>query len=495
MRLKSFLLVGVGVCVLASPSAYATGGNSPPDIEMRLQNMEQELQSLRSQLAEKPEVSSAQFDALQNQMYEQQAAARSAATVTVKKGRPTISSSDGKNTLALRAEAMGDFAFYDRSSVASQAFPGPAANNLQPLRNGFTFRRAQLGVEGKFAGDWGYKLMYEFGGNGGQEIASAARIKEAFITYKGFLDPFTFKIGAAPWPANLSDATSSSVSLFLERPTGATLSRGLAADDGRYGVGFFGNGEIWNLSAFLTGDSVGKGALDGQGSVVTRFAVAPIQEKDSNFALHLGGNLSYVFKTQSTGANLAAKAQNISFSDRPELRVTDMRLINTGSISSDSAYTAGLEAGVSYENFLLQGEYFWYGMSRRNPAVGVTNPGFNAWYVEGSYVLTGEPRAYSMSSASFGGPTPAANFNPAEGEWGAWEVAARFSRANLDYNTNSIVVADRVNGGTQDVISLGVNFYPTENVKFMWGWQNVHAKKANIGSNFNAIYARMQFGF
>lgn len=517
MKLRTVLL-GATACMLAGQATAqtATTTHRRETVEQRMERMEKiidqqqnQIQTLKSQIGPSeasaqntaPEVSSAQFEALQNQVYEQQAATRSAAAVTMKKGRPTIASPDGKYSLSLRTEVMGDYAAYDRSSVVTQAFPGPAATNLQPLRNGFTFRRAQFGVEGKFAGDWGYKLMYEFGGNGGQETGngasassgSGARVKEAFITYKGFLDPFTFKIGAAPWPANLSDATSSGDSLFLERPSGATISRGLAADDGRYGMGFFGNGEMWTGSAFLTGDTFGKGALDGQGSVVTRVAIAPIQDAVNNINLHLGGNLSWVFKTQSTGANLAAKAQNISFSDRPELRVTDFRLINTGSISSNSAYTAGLEVGASYGSLQLQGEYFWFGANRRNPALGASDPGFSAWYVEGSYVLTGEVRPYNMAAGAFSRPSPSATFDPANGNWGAWEIAARYSQTDLDYHTSSAVAADRVFGGKQDIYSIGLNFYPHDNVKFMWGWQNVHAKKSLIGTNYSDFYARMQF--
>ena len=50
-------------------------------------------------------------------------------------------------------------------------------------------------------------------------------IKEAWVSYKGILDPFTFKVGAMPTPANLSDMTSSDDLLFNERPSPAQLSR------------------------------------------------------------------------------------------------------------------------------------------------------------------------------------------------------------------------------------------------------------------------------
>lgn len=528
MKLKT-LLLSAAACAAVINSASAADApkkhhHHVDSVESRLNHMEQlieaqqaEIRDLKSQVSAKnggtgntavaevapapePEVTGAQFEALQNQVYEQAAATRSSATVTMKKGRPTIASSDGKNTLAIRADVMADYAAYSKSAVTTAAFPGPSPN-LQPLRNGFNFRRAQLGIEGKLAGDFGYKLQYEFGGAGGQETGNGsstsagvgARVKEGWVSYRGILDPFTFKVGVAPWPTNLNDAMASDDLLFDERPSPAQISRSLAGDDGRFGAGFIGNGDIWNASVFLTGDTFGKGAIDGQSAVVGRAAIAPIQNADSNFNIHLGGNISYVFKPEDTGTGLPP-SQSLSFSDRPELRVTDVKLINTGGIPADTGYSAGLEAGVSYQAFLLQGEYFWYGVDRSSPlAQTLSNPHFNGWYVEGSYVLTGEPRPYSIAAAAFGRPSPSASFDPATGNWGAWELAARYSQSDLNFDLTSLTSGEAVNGGLQDIWSVGMNFYPNDNLKFMFDYQNVHVKKSGLPTTYSDFVLRSQF--
>ena len=54
-----------------------------------------------------------------------------------------------------------------------------------------------------------------------------------------------------------------------------------------------------------------------------------------------------------------------------------------------------------------------------------------------------------------------------------WELAARYSDTDLNYDVNSLVSADQVHGGDQKIISAGLNFYPNYNVKFMFDWQNV----------------------
>jgi phosphate-selective porin OprO and OprP len=526
MKIRTILLGAAACAALAAP-AFAQS-DAPKkhheSLENRLNKMEEviedqqaEIKALKDEVAAKaapapvaeaapaePEVSTAQFEALQNQVYEQSAATRSAASVTLKKGRPTIATADGKNSLSIRADVMADYAAYTKSAVTTASLP--AAPALQQLRNGFNFRRAQAGIEGKVAGDFGYRFIYDFGGAGGNEtgqinttnpatpnVGAGGRVKEMWVSYTGVLAPFTFKVGAGPWPANLNDATSSDDLLLDERPTPAQLSRGLAADDGRYGLGFIGNGDIWNASTFLTGDSFGKGSINGQSAVVSRVAVAPMQNATSNFNLHLGGNFSYVFKPEETASAtfpLPPFGQSISFSDRPELRVTDIKLINTGGIAADNAYTGGLEFGLSYMAALIQSEYFWYGIGRHNAAPGVRNPNFHGFYVEGSYVLTGEPRAYSMASASFARPSPAASFNPGAGNWGAWEIAARYSNSDLNFDLDTS--ADAVKGGVQNIWSAGVNFYPNDNIKFMFDWQDVSVVKATIPTKYDDFVFRTQ---
>ena len=202
-------------------------------------------------------------------------------------------------------------------------------------------------------------------------------------------------------------------------------------------------------------------------------AIAPWQDPDSNFNVHFGVNGTEVFHPQQSTNSSAVTGTPITFSDRPELRVDNITLISTGGVSAKSAYTFGLEGAISYGAFLLQAENFWYGIARSGAAAGVSDPKFNAWYVEGSYVLTGEPRKYSMAAGAFTRPSAAYPFDPSKGQWGAWELAGRYSEADLDYHTSSLIAGDAVAGGDQRIWSAGVNFYPNDILKFMFDWQDV----------------------
>jgi phosphate-selective porin OprO/OprP len=83
----------------------------------------------------------------------------------------------------------------------------------------------------------------------------------------------------------------------------------------------------------------------------------------------------------------------------------------------------------------------------------------HAWQVTGSYVLTGEP-------ASERGVRPRQNFDPAAGNWGAFQVIARYASLSVDEDafTNGLAAA----GASQDTHSwgIGLNWYPNPWIKW-----------------------------
>lgn len=93
----------------------------------------------------------------------------------------------------------------------------------------------------------------------------------------------------------------------------------------------------------------------------------------------------------------------------------------------------------------------------------LSDPDFDGWYVQGSWILTGESRGYDFKNGTFKNPKP--NSIVGQGGYGAWEIAARYSR--LDLND-----AD-VDGGREENFTAGINWYPTPTFKFMANYVNV----------------------
>ncbi|HUO94081.1 MAG TPA: porin [Rhizomicrobium sp.] len=445
---------------------------------------------------------------------------------------PTISSADGRYAFQPFVLLQGDYASYSKG----QPLPQSGTNNLKS--SGENFRRARIGFQGIIDKDFSYSFVADFGGAGGDETYQAyagpntgttkntggtsltpytastasgtgARLYNAWFGYKGFLAPFTFKAGVMSPPANLGDTTQSDDLLFNERPSPSQLSRGLGGDDGRESAGFIGNGTWWNASLFLTGDTFGKGPLiypattygGSQEALLGRAAFRPWYDTDTNFNIHLGANYTYVVHPAevTSTANPGVTSYPITFADRPELRVDNVTFINTNGINAKNAYAGGVEAAASYGPFLLQGENFWYGIERNNPAAGITNPTFSGWYVEGSWVFWGaEGHLYDPSNASFRRPSPDAPFDPLAGNWGAWEIAGRYSSVDFDHDVTSTNAADRVFGGKQSIETVGLNFYPNDILRFVLDYQSVFLR--NIGAlnnngHYGTVSIRTQIAF
>lgn len=400
-----------------------------------------------------------------------------------KDGKPMIRTGDGLFTMAIRGRAHLDSAIYDQSS--SQA---------PQLSSGSNFRRAEFGVEGTFLRDWGYKMNFQWGNSGDE---GPARIKDLYLTYSG-IKPITIWAGAIQTPMTLDDSTSSNDITFMERATAVNLATSLGAADGRTSFGV--TGALTNVygSLFYTTNTVNQGFAastntSNEGSaVVARFATA--FQPDSNSNIHLG--VSGTYKMDPNGS--------VTFGDRPELRVDPTSIISTGALSSSvagqgaqSAYAVGPEFAASYGPVRAQAEYYKYKVDRGGTQ---TDPDFDAWYVQASWVLTGEAYKYAMDPAAYKGVKPASPFTLGGGI-GAWELAARYSVADLNDNVGSgVATSANIRGGEQKITTLGLNWYPNNNVRLMFEVLDVKIDKmaasgANADEKHRALASRIQFAF
>lgn len=198
----------------------------------------------------------------------------------------------------------------------------------------------------------------------------------------------------------------------------------------------------------------------------------------------------------------------MQFRERPELRVDGTRLVDTGGIDAEHASTLGLEFAAQKKNVYLQAEYERLGVQRRG---ALSDPEFSGYYVEGSWVLTGEARRYNTASAAFDAPTVAHPFDRKTGGWGAVELALRYSVLDLNFDEGAqgtAPAADAVRGGEQSIIAAGLNWYLNPAIRFMLDYQHVRIDRlspdavsfatpvgAQIGQAFNTLALRSQFAF
>lgn len=510
LNLRRWLAASVAIAALVGP-AYA---QSDKELREEVRQLRQELQDLREQLKSVKQQSTAQFTETLRRQDEQP-------KVKLDNGRPSFETSDGNFTAQIRGRVQFDVAAYDQDGEGPlgtdyrRGSVGDATENqrARDLSSGANFRRAQIGVEGTFFKDFGYSLGFQFGGSGTEE---GGRVQDVYVEYKGF-ENWRIRAGAFSPPANLDDAAGSADTLFLERASASELSRALAGSEGRAGFGVLGNGERWTASLVLTGGTIGTTAFDEQLALVGRGTYLAIN--DPQLQLHVGANATWIFQPADSGFDNTPRSP-VRLRDRPEIRVDGTRLIDTGNIDATSVFAPGVEIALRYKGLVVQAEHFWYQIERRRPAVGpvLADPDFSGYYVQASYVLTGENRRYNAQNGAFTNPRPAkfvgGKDDTAGG--GAWEVAARYSVVDLNYNegaAGTALPAGGIRGGRQEIWTAGLNWYLNQAVRLSADFQHVDVDRlspggtafgagvatppagAQIGQDFNVYALRAQFSF
>jgi phosphate-selective porin OprO/OprP len=475
-HLKRALLGGAAAILLSSGAHAAAPATSNDALAQRLADLQAQLDDLNNAMADLKRGQSAQYADIQS-------ARAQDSQVTFKNGRPTFKTADGNFSVSLRTLLQFDMAYYGDGNL-------PAGVDFS---SGTNFRRARLGFSGTLFRDWQFEFLYDLGGSG----IEGATVSSAYIQYDG-LAPVHFRIGAFPPPESFEDSTSASDLLFLERAQPVDLQRTIAGSDGRQGAQVFAYDDNYFASVAYTGGLTGDAAVfDEQQALVGRFAYRLVKTADANFAL--GANSSWVFKLGDTAAGVGSP-HAARFRERPELNVdsTGTRLIDTGTIDAASTWDWGVEAAGNWHSLYGQGGYFGFDITRR--ASLLPDPSFEGWYVQASWILTGESKVYRPERGAYGSPTPEHQLTFGEAGLGAWELVARYSDLNLDFHEGLAGFATPVGGvrgGEQRIVTAGINWYPNTAIRFLFHYQHTDVSRLNgaglsIGGNQDALSLRAQ---
>jgi phosphate-selective porin OprO and OprP len=464
--------------------------------QRQLETQQQQLQSLMSRVDE----TSAQAKQAEEDSHQVKAQAVEAAKTQPKltmgtNNRPTFTSADGRNSISLTSILNLDVGGYGYTANSP-------ATSTQSLKSGFNARRARIGVNGRFLGDWTYDLQYDFG-NFDDSLtdtnAPKSGIKSAYVSYTG-LKAVVFDFGYLSVPYTLDQATANVDYMFMEHPIPQALAIAVAGGDSRSAFGARSFNDRYWVGAYVTGPKAGTShTTSEQVGGTARATYQVIDEPNGN--LHVGLDASHLFKV--------AGGHTLNFTVEPEISIDPTALygLTLGSSSnflrSGTVYSAELAA--EYKSLFLQGEYFLYNFERE----GLSDVNFNGGYVQGSWTLTGEHRPYRQASGAYGRISPSEPFSVTEGGIGAWEIAARVSQTDLNdhFTLGTVNTADAVNGGTEVSWTLGLNWYANDNVMLRVDYEhgvfgnlssNITGKTStqrDTGSHLSAIAARLQVTF
>jgi phosphate-selective porin OprO/OprP len=531
---KSVLLTGAAVIAIATGARAADKSEAVQPLLVLAQNstsggavdLAARVQALESALAIQNERATA--DRTRLSTLEQ--SAKSAAW-SFDNGRPTFATSDGRFTMAIRARLQADFAGFMQDSAHPTGFAAP-----NDLSSGMVMRRAFFGIEGKAYGDFAYEIRLNVGGaDGGLNPSSGGvpagegdpLLSKAVITYTG-IPHWHFNVGVIEPSFMMEGTTASNNLIWIEKPEIDNIAAdSFGAGDARRGIeaGWSRINTLWDgdnlaFDVAFTGGKAGSAAGHGNGGdeqsqILGRIADRFWSDGVSNF--QAGMSLASVLYS---GNAAGGGSQALRFRDRPEIRVDGTRLIDTGAVPAKTGDMIAFDLEGNYQNFFVEGEWARFRMDRQCGAISaasnavctsaaavIDHPSFEGFTLGATWILTGEAKTYTPSAinetqAGFGAPVPARPFSGDGANWGAWELVARYSDTDLNWNLGQTASAGQLSGiagGEQKILALGVNWYFNRNVRLALQDNIVSVKKGVIGNpgrdsqDLNIVGIRVQY--
>ncbi|HSI09146.1 MAG: OprO/OprP family phosphate-selective porin [Rariglobus sp.] len=364
------------------------------------------------------------------------AAAKTAGKVAFTDKGLTFSSGDGANSLRVRGLVQADSRWFANDHVA--------ANDT------FILRRARLILEGAFNKNFEYLITPEFAG-------TTPSIVDAFVNVK-IRPEFQIRAGRFREPVGLEQLQSDAVAFFNERSVvssylpnrdvGIQIHGDLFTNRLNYAVGYFNGVE--------DGQNGANSDNSNEKDFAARLFATPfINNKDSALAgLGFGVGASAGSQNGSSNGTLAYRTDG---------QQTWFSYNGAGTpIPYGNNYRISPQAYYYYGPFGLLAEYAVTSAEWRNTnGTNRRNLQNTAYQIAAGYVLTGEDAGYK-------GVTPRTNFDLDNGTWGAFEVVARFSQADVDSGaftgaTPLAVRTSRASGATG--YGLGLNWYLSKTVR------------------------------
>ena len=327
--------------------------------------------------------------------------------------------------------------------------------NLTQIGNGMSFRRTRFAVKTQIDKNWYGELDTDW-------TSGMPELKDAILEYTGF-ENISIKMGNFKENFSIQRNSTSRYLLFMERAMCTYLapSRHMGVNV-KYSIP-----ALW-VSAGVFGPEI-KGAEEqtfmedgnkdyglNEGLSYTGKVVWRPLHKMTNGSLHLGAAVSYREpKVSSTDGYNA-----IRYSTRNSTSINRKKFLDTDAIKGlDHEFLWTVELAGHYEGLRYEAAY----ISRqavidlsKNEKGADLRPA-TGWYVQAGYMLFGGKQKYDAGGAKYTRSTRGK-------EWGDLELAARVDQINLNLNKYYM-------GGSAMQYALGLNYYPTENVKFMLNYQ------------------------
>lgn len=315
--------------------------------------------------------------------------------------------------------------------------------------DGFLLRRARPVFTGTVFRDFDFNFTPDFGGN-------TVQIVDAYLNYR-YSAALQLEAGKFKSPVGLEQLQSDIYTPFNERSLATDL------------VPYRDLGILLHGNLFDGAVSYALGLVNGDTDLNTTTVNAPFQDdkaftgrvffqpwknSDVNALRALGFGVS--------GGYLANHPQTSSSTGLTPGYTTDGQqkffTFNSGVNANGAGWRISPQAYYYYGPFSLLGEYV---ISDQQVASVTKSANLHntAWEISGGWILTGE-------DASYNGVTPRHPFDPRTGQWGAWQLVARYAALDVDGQAFTDGFASSTKSAVgANAWSVGLNWYLNKNLR------------------------------
>lgn len=379
---------------------------------------------------------------------------------------------NGRNEESLRV--IYDDGFYLEGKDDTLKIGGWYQGDLNVFNHGnegntrFRNRRARLDLRGVLEDHFEYRFHPQFAG-------TSANLQEAWLQYKYFPN-FRMRLGQFKVPFSLESQYSSLWTDFVEK------SIGVANIEPAEDIGFmvYGNpfqGQLEYAVGAFNGRSRtledNNDAFDG----AIRLIFAPFKTSGNETwkELYIGGS--------ATIGRSKEDLDNSTFSTAGGSNFATSTGAATRHASERRRY--GAELQWIFGPWDIKSEYMGDRLDNIERAGRNEDIRIAAWYLSGSYLLTGEKK-------------PKNRWVVPNKKWGAWEVAARIERFFI--NEAPFVTGFLIGSNSVTAVTAGLNWWPNKHTRLMLNYEFTNLDKNVLTGSApddseTLIFLRTQYNF
>ena len=406
-----------------------------------------------------------------------------------------IKSTDGNFDLHVGGRVEEEYRYvFDRPTV------GGAGARSQP--NTFLYREVFISVDGTIWKDWGFKINGDFspqGANATNGTGTGAIVEIGYVEWKRYKE-CTIQFGQFKEPLSMETLCSA---MFMDSIQRSPMSRFIPSLE----LGAQVYGSFWDsLLTYQLAVVNGRSHLAASGANLQddndakefagRITVAPfVQDKESILkGLRLGVYGTTAHVGEGGVLNPAGFPGGIATRGLNSTYVAGFTAAGLRAVGD--RYRLGGEFTCAVGPFSLRGEYMQRHDEFTATAVSDNLIATTGYYGTLTFLLTGENKVPD------GRVVPLHPFNLSEGNWGAFELVAKYGVASLEQNKLVDMGVDMTQSSNRvSEWIFGFNWWPVQNVRFALNYiaedyhQGVLWAAGDHRSHLHGLLAHVQLDF